>query len=159
MKPAAYFTRMALGLAERYEAMAVFTENFQVSAGDYASAGEVSAKIKSILKMIGLEPALLRRVTIAAYEGELNMIIHSHGGRMTLEISSDCICVRCDDTGPGIEDIELAMREGYSTAPTSIRMMGFGAGMGLPNMKKNSDVFDIKSDKSGTHIILTFNMN
>lgn len=150
---------MALGRAERLNAMAVFTELFHVTAGDFASAGEVSAKIKSILKMLGLDPALLRRVTIAAYEGELNMIIHSHGGTMTMEISPEVICVRCDDTGPGIEDIELAMQEGYSTAPTSIRMMGFGAGMGLSNMKKNSDDFDIKSDKNGTHIILTFNMN
>lgn len=139
--------------------MPVFVETFPVAAGDYASAGEVSAKIKSILKMIGLDPALLRRVTIAAYEGELNMIIHSHGGTMTLEISPEKICVSCDDTGPGIEDIELAMQEGYSTAPTSIRMMGFGAGMGLPNMKKNSDTFDIGSDKNGTKINLVFNIS
>jgi anti-sigma regulatory factor (Ser/Thr protein kinase) len=136
--------------------MSVFIETFPVAAGDYASAGEASAKIKSILKMIGLDPALLRRVTIAAYEGELNMIIHSHGGMMSLEISPDSIRVRCDDIGPGIEDIELAMQEGYSTAPASIRMMGFGAGMGLSNMKKNSDKFDIESDKNGTRINLFF---
>lgn len=139
--------------------MPVFIETFPVSAGDYASAGEVSAKIKGILKMIGLDPALLRRVTIAAYEGELNIIIHSHGGTMSLEISPDSIRISCEDIGPGIEDIELAMQEGYSTAPTSIRMMGFGAGMGLSNMKKNSDVFDIKSDKNGTKIDLVFNIS
>jgi serine/threonine-protein kinase RsbT len=139
--------------------MSVFIETFPVAAGDYASAGEVSAKIKSILKMIGLDPALLRRVTIAAYEGELNMIIHSLGGTMSLEISPENIRVRCDDIGPGIEDIDLAMQEGYSTAPTSIQMMGFGAGMGLPNMKKNSDIFDLRSDKSGTKIDLVFNIS
>lgn len=139
--------------------MPAYIETFPVAAGDYASAGEVSAKIKSILKMIGLDPALLRRITIAAYEGELNMIIHSLGGAMSLEISPDRVCVRCDDIGPGIEDIELAMREGYSTAPTSIRMMGFGAGMGLPNMKKNSDIFDIRSDKNGTKINLVFSIS
>jgi anti-sigma regulatory factor (Ser/Thr protein kinase) len=138
--------------------MATFVENFPVVAGDYAAAGEVSAKIKSILKMIGIDPALIRRITIAAYEAELNMIIHSAGGTMTLEISPDNVHISCIDTGPGIEDIDLAMQEGYSTAPLDIRMMGFGAGMGLPNIKKNSDVFDITSGKNGTSLKLRFNI-
>jgi anti-sigma regulatory factor (Ser/Thr protein kinase) len=136
--------------------MPVYSDSFPVASGDYASAGEVSAKIKGILKMIGLDPALIRRVTIAAYEAELNMIIHSKGGHMTLKISPEEISVASDDMGPGIEDIELAMQEGYSTASSNIRMMGFGAGMGLPNMKKNSDVFEIKSGKDGTSIRLDF---
>lgn len=139
--------------------MPIYSDSFPVASGDYASAGEVSARIKGILKMIGVEPALIRRVTIATYEAELNMIIHSRGGHMTLEISPDSITVNCKDTGPGIEDIELAMREGYSTAPTSIRMMGFGAGMGLPNMKKNSDVFEIMSGKDGTSVRLGFKIS
>ncbi len=136
--------------------MPIYSDSFPVEPGDYASAGEVSARIKSILKMIGLDPVLIRRITIAAYEAELNMIIHSKGGSITLEISPESISINCDDTGPGIEDIELAMQEGYSTAPVSIRMMGFGAGMGLPNIKKNSDMFEIKSGKDGTSLRLDY---
>jgi serine/threonine-protein kinase RsbT len=138
--------------------MPSFIETFPVAAGDYAAAGEVSAKIKGILKKIGIDPALIRRVTIAAYEAEINMIIHSVGGVITLEIFPDSINISCDDTGPGIEDIDLAMQEGYSTAPSSIRMMGFGAGMGLSNIKKNSDIFNITSSKDGTSLKLKFNI-
>lgn len=138
--------------------MPTYTEAFPVAAGDYAAAGEVSAKIKSILKRIGIDPAIIRRITIAAYEAEINIIIHSKGGVITLQISPDSINISCDDTGPGIENIELAMQEGYSTAPSSIRMMGFGAGMGLSNIKKNSDVFNISSSKEGTSLMLKFNI-
>lgn len=136
----------------------VFKETYKIAAGDFASAGEASAKIKGILRMIGIDPALTRRVTIASYEAELNMIIHSHGGGMTLEISPDAILLNCADTGPGIVDIDMAMREGYSTAPSDVRMMGFGAGMGLPNMKKNSDEFSIISDTGGTVLNMRFNI-
>jgi len=137
----------------------VFKESFDIEAGDFASAGEASAKIKSILRMIGIDPALTRRVTIASYEAELNMIIHSHGGLMAVEISPDAIALYCEDTGPGIADIDMAMREGYSTASSDVRMMGFGAGMGLPNMKKNSDEFSILSDTSGTRLNMRFIIN
>ncbi len=137
----------------------VFKESFEISAGDFASAGEASAKIKSILRMIGIDPALTRRVTIASYEAELNMIIHSHGGIMAVEISPDAIALFCNDTGPGIVDISMAMKEGYSTASSDVRMMGFGAGMGLPNMKRNSDEFSIRSDTNGTCLNMRFNIN
>jgi anti-sigma regulatory factor (Ser/Thr protein kinase) len=137
----------------------VFKESFEIAAGDFASAGEASAKIKSILRMIGIDPALTRRVTIASYEAELNKIIHSHGGVMWVEISPDAIMLFCNDTGPGITDIDMAMREGYSTASSDVRMMGFGAGMGLPNMKKNSDEFSIRSDTNGTCLNMRFNIN
>ena len=136
----------------------IFKETFSVVSSDYASAGEVSAKIKSVLKMIGIDPALIRRVTIAAYEAEMNMVIHSKGGMMELEISPDSIVVTCEDTGPGIADINLAMQEGFSTAPTNIRMMGFGAGMGLPNIKKHSDFFEIQSSPKGTKVKMTYNI-
>ena len=136
-----------------------FTETFTVTAQDYTSAGEVSAKMKSALRMIGIDPTLIRRVIIAAYESELNMIIHSYGGTMTLHISPAHISLRCDDTGPGIDDIDMAMREGFSTASSSVRMMGFGAGMGLPNIKRNSDEFDIQSGPGGTHLTLGFNID
>ena len=138
---------------------AVFSETFSVHAQDFASAGEASAKIKSILRMIGTDPALTRRVTIAAYEAELNMVIHSLGGKMTLEISPDAVELLCKDTGPGISDIDLAMREGYSTASSDIRMLGFGAGMGLPNIKKNSDDLSISSDSNGTTLKMRFGIN
>ena len=108
--------------------------------------------------MIGIEPALTRRVTIAAYEAELNMIIHSLGGEMTLHIDTGSIHLNCVDTGPGIADIDMAMKEGYSTASPDIRMMGFGAGMGLPNIKKNSDSMDIRSDSGGTSLSLRFDI-
>jgi serine/threonine-protein kinase RsbT len=135
-----------------------FKESFAITAGDFASAGGASARIKSILRMIGIDPALTRRVSIAAYEAELNMIIHSLGGEMTLMIDAGAIQIYCVDTGPGIEDIGMAMQEGFSTASPDIRMMGFGAGMGLPNIKKNSDEMEIRSDSSGTHLHLKFNI-
>lgn len=134
----------------------VYTEAFAVCAGDFAAAGEASAKIKSILRMVGIDPALTRRVTIAAYEAEMNMAIHSLGGEMTLKITPDTIYLNCRDIGPGIDDIDLAMREGYSTASSHIRMMGFGAGMGLPNIKRNSDTLNIHSDKNGTELDMHF---
>jgi anti-sigma regulatory factor (Ser/Thr protein kinase) len=136
-----------------------FKETFTITAGDFASAGEASAKIKSVLRMIGIDPALTRRVTIAAYESELNMIIHSLGGEMVFEIDAGAINLYCRDSGPGIADIDMAMQEGFSTASSDIRMMGFGAGMGLPNIKKNSDAMSIHSDSSGTNLHLRFDIN
>ena len=133
-----------------------YQERFPVEAGDFASAGEVSATIKQKLKKIGVAQALVRRVAIVSYEAELNMIIHSLGGEMVLELSPREIRIICDDVGPGIPDISLAMQEGYSTAPESIRMMGLGAGMGLPNISKNVDDLKIKSDPSGTRMEMVF---
>ena len=98
----------------------------------------------------------MRRVTIAAYEAEMNMIIHSRGGQMTLSVTPETITLTCSDTGPGIESIETAMQEGYSTAPSSVRMMGFGAGMGLPNIKHNSDTLHIRSGSGGTTLEMSF---
>ncbi len=136
-----------------------YTEKFSIISNDFTLAGEVSAKIKGILKMIGIDSALTRRVTIAAYEAELNMVIHSNGGIITLEISPDIVRLSCEDTGPGIEDIGMAMQEGYSTASSSAQLIGFGAGMGLPNIKKNSDYFDLQSGKDGTSLKLSFKIN
>jgi serine/threonine-protein kinase RsbT len=135
-----------------------FKESFTITAGNFATAGAASARIKSILRMIGIDPAIIRRVSIVAYEAELNMIIHSFGGEMTLIIDAGAIHIDCVDTGPGIEDIEMAMKEGFSTASPDIQMMGFGAGMGLPNIKKNSDEMEIRSDSGGTHLHLKFNI-
>ena len=132
--------------------------SYKVASNDFVSAGKVSSEIKSVLKKLGVDRTVLRRISIATYEAEINMIIHSIGGEMKLEINSDCVKIYCDDIGPGIADVSLAMKEGYSTASAKAREMGFGAGMGLSNMKKNSDEFDIQSKlHEGTHIVMTFN--
>ena len=110
---------------------------------DFTRAGEASSNVKSKLKHMDISPDIVRRVAIAMYEGEINMVIHAHGGEITVSISPDCITMVLADVGPGIPDIELAMREGYSTAPDSVRQLGFGAGMGLANMKKSTDEMEI----------------
>ena len=121
------------------------TFTYTVPGDDFTRAGEASSSIKKTLKKIGVAPDVIRRVAIAMYEGEINMVIHAHGGQITVEISSDQIDMTLADTGPGIPNIELAMQEGWSTAPDDVRSLGFGAGMGLPNMKKYSDEMTIDS--------------
>jgi anti-sigma regulatory factor (Ser/Thr protein kinase) len=134
----------------------LYAHEFDIVKDDFATAGEASAQIKRKLKQIGIESALIRKIAIASYEAEINMIIHSHGGVMSVEIDDDNITITCSDTGPGIPDIELAMREGYSTAPQSVREMGFGAGMGLPNISRNSDNMTIESGPDGTTVRMVF---
>ena len=133
--------------------------HFDVLSDDFSCAGEASGKIKRALKDLGLDAAVVRNVAIAVYEGEINMVIHADGGHIDVEISPERITVVLEDGGPGIPDIELAMREGYSTAPENIRALGFGAGMGLPNIKKYSDSMDISTELGvGTKITLGFNI-
>ncbi len=112
---------------------------YEVPADDFTRAGEASSNLKSKLKKMGVDPEIVRKVAIAMYEGEINMVIHAFGGRIDVTITPDEIVMILKDQGPGIENIELAMQAGYSTAPDNIRSLGFGAGMGLPNMKKYSD--------------------
>lgn len=116
---------------------------FEVSGDDFTCAGEASGSIKSTLKMLGFDPDVIRRVSIAVYEGEINMVIHANGGVIDAEISEKSIKVWLRDHGPGIPDVDLAMQEGYSTAPDDVRQLGFGAGMGLPNIKKYTDEMKI----------------
>lgn len=118
---------------------------FQVEKDDFERAGEASSKIKKILRQLGMDSGIIRRVAIGAYEAEINLVIHSLGGMISVSIDPKSITIIAKDIGPGIENVELAMKEGYSTAPDRIREMGFGAGMGLPNMKKCSDSFNIES--------------
>ena len=133
------------------------TFTYTVPGDDFTRAGEASSSIKKTLKKIGVAPDVIRRVAIAMYEGEINMVIHAHGGQITVEISSDQIDMTLADTGPGIPNIELAMQEGWSTAPDDVRSLGFGAGMGLPNMKRNADDFSIQSEVGkGTEIVMKF---
>ena len=122
------------------------TLNYDVDSNDFTIAGEASSNVKRKLKLMGVDPEIVRRVAISLYEGEINMVIHSYGGKIKVIITPDEIEMILKDKGPGIEDIELAMKAGYSTAPDNIRSLGFGAGMGLPNMKKNSDYLMIESE-------------
>lgn len=119
---------------------------YHVCADDFTRAGEASSDVKSKLKQMGVSPDVVRKVAIAMYEGEINMVIHADGGIITVTISTDEIVMVLSDKGPGIPDIELAMQAGYSTAPDNVRALGFGAGMGLPNMKKYSDEMDISTE-------------
>lgn len=116
---------------------------YDVSSEDFTRAGEASSDVKKMLKQIGVSPQIVRKVAIAMYEGEINMVIHANGGKITVTISPADIKIILKDTGPGIPDVEKAMQAGYSTAPDDIRSLGFGAGMGLPNMKKYSDEMTI----------------
>ncbi len=132
--------------------------HYEVDSSDFSCAGEASGKIKKTLKDLGFDASLIRNVAIAVYEGEINMVIHADGGFIDAEISPDKVTVVLDDKGPGIPDVEMAMREGFSTAPENVRALGFGAGMGLPNIKKYSDTMKIDTVIGvGTKITLTFN--
>jgi len=131
-------------------------QHYDVSAGDFAAAGAASAAVKRTLKQLGFPADFIRRTSIAMYEGEINMVIHGDGGVADIEILEDSIIITLKDKGPGIADIDMAMKEGFSTASDSIRELGFGAGMGLPNIKKQSDDFSITSELGvGTTLVIT----
>lgn len=121
------------------------TFTYIISGEDFTRAGEASSDIKNKLKVLGVDAAAIRKTAISMYEGEINMVIHANGGNVTVTISDQDVTIVLTDTGPGISDIKKAMQEGYSTAPEEVRSLGFGAGMGLPNMKKYSDEFQIES--------------
>lgn len=131
---------------------------FDVAGNNFVSAGSASNEVKATLKKMGIDSAIIRKVAIAMYEGEINMVIHAGGGKAVVDIYEDKINVVLEDNGPGIADISLAMKEGYSTAPDTIREQGFGAGMGLPNMKRYADIFNITSTVNvGTKVDMTVN--
>lgn len=133
---------------------------FQIIGGNFANAGEASMQLKSKLMELGVDEAIIRRAAIATFEAEMNVIIYAAAGRLHYYITPHMITIKIDDMGPGIENIEMAMQEGYSTAPDWVREMGWGAGMGLPNMKKNSDVFKIDSVVGeGTMIEMIINVS
>lgn len=126
--------------------MSKFIQEFSVEGLDFAAAGQASSQIKKLLQMVGYKPLEIRRASIAAYEMEINMVIHGNGGNFMVVLFPESIELLAEDKGPGIPDIDLAMQEGYSTAPPNIREMGFGAGMGLPNIKKCVDFLEVKSE-------------
>lgn len=130
---------------------------YQIEHGDYDRAGEASASIKRALRKLGVAADIMRRVSVAAYEAEMNIAIHSLGGEMHLCVDASHIILSTSDRGPGIKDIDSAMREGFSTADHTARSMGFGAGMGLPNIRRNADKFQIESEMGkGTQIEACF---
>ncbi|MEG6584020.1 ATP-binding protein [Dendrosporobacter sp. 1207_IL3150] len=134
------------------------TVEFNLVGSEFDSAGEASSKIKRILQQIGIRSDIIRRIAISSYEAEMNVIIHAYRGIMRADIYSDRTEIILKDEGPGIADISLAMQEGYSTAPDFVREMGFGAGMGLPNMVRCTDKFDIQSEVGvGTTVTMVIN--
>lgn len=126
---------------------------YHVRAGDFSSAGKVSSTVKGLLKQLNLDPRHLKRIIVALYEAEVNVVAHSHGGRIECDIESAKVDITVSDTGPGIPDLELAMTEGWSTATAEVREMGFGAGMGLSNIRKNTDELSIDTGANRPTII------
>lgn len=138
----------------------VIVDTYPVKAADYQTAGDASATIKRKLKQLGIDSTILRRIAVACYEVELNLIIHSQGGTLTSEMTPTEIRLISKDVGPGIPNIEKALQEGYSTASEQARDLGFGAGMGLPNMRRNADDFSIESEMGkGTQIEMRFSLS
>jgi anti-sigma regulatory factor (Ser/Thr protein kinase) len=134
---------------------AEFVRAYDVVGADFTNAGRASTSIKETLKNMGLASTLVRRVAIAAYEAEMNLVMHARRGTMTLKVTPDDVTIDVQDEGPGIPDITLAMQEGYTTATPEMQEMGFGAGMGLPNIKRNTDALEISSEvQRGTHLMM-----
>ena len=133
--------------------------HYIVDGSDFTTAGEASTAVKMKLQKLGIAPDIVRKVAIAMYEAEINMVIHAGGGVADVSLESDKITIRLIDHGKGIPDVDLAMREGYSTAPDAVRSLGFGAGMGLPNIKKYSDEMYIDTEVGkGTTVTLIINL-
>ena len=137
-----------------------FTQNFEIQGGNFSRAGVISSKIKEILQELGIDIGIIRRVAIAAYEAEMNVVMYADKAVVTINLNPDGIQLIFQDEGQGIRDIALAMQEGYSTATDEMREMGFGAGMGLPNIKRNADKFDVSSELGrGTTLDIFFQFN
>ncbi len=133
---------------------------YNIEAGNFTKAGDASSNFKKVLKQLNVDPQIIKRIVVSLYEGEVNIVAHSYGGKVICEVNPKKVWIRLIDTGPGIPDIEKAMQAGYSTASPKVREMGFGAGMGLPNMKNNADILNIKSEVGkGTEVEIIVNLN
>lgn len=140
--------------------MSTIKLRYDIEADNFVTAGEASSNVKKKLSQLGVTPQIIKRAAVAMYEAEINAVIHGGGGHAIVEISEYCAVIKIVDRGPGIPDVQLAMKEGYSTAPDSIREMGFGAGMGLPNIKKHADKLEINTEVGkGTEVIITIYFN
>ena len=143
--------------SDNFKLMPLLKKSFNIKSRDFIRAGEASINVQNLLKSMNFDAQLIRRVAICGYEGEMNAVMHGGDGSLSVEVDTDKLTLEVADDGPGIEDIELAMQAGYSTANDDYREMGFGAGMGLPNMKKNSDQIIIESQKNmGTVVRMIF---
>ena len=157
MMLAAFFIRMALQVNDMSESL---NFHYDVDGDNFVSAGQASVEVKKNLRRLGLPPEVIRQVSIALYEGEINMVIHANGGFADVNVYEDKIEIILADKGPGIADISLAMQEGFSTATENVRSLGFGAGMGLPNMKRYTDEMKIESEVGvGTTITMCVYLN
>jgi len=135
-------------------------KTFRIKAKDFIHAGEASINVQNLLKSLDLNPQIIRRIAICGYEGEMNVVMHGGDGQLSIEIDADSLAMEIADNGPGIEDIEKAMQAGFSTASDEHREMGFGAGMGLPNMKKNSNDITVESSSGkGTRVRMVFQLS
>ena len=135
-------------------------KTFRIKAKDFIHAGEASISVQNLLKSMDFDPHIIRRIAICGYEGEMNVVMHGGDGQLCVEIDANTLVMEISDNGPGIEDIEKAMQAGFSTASDEHREMGFGAGMGLPNMKKNSDKIIVESDDGqGTRVKMVFQLS
>lgn len=133
---------------------------YNVEGGDFTKAGFAASEVKKVLKQLNVNPAIIKHIVVALYEAEVNIVAHAYRGQIEVEIETDQVFIVLKDDGPGIPDINQAMQEGYSTASQKVREMGFGAGMGLPNIKKNSDILNIHSDLGkGTKVEITTFLN
>jgi anti-sigma regulatory factor (Ser/Thr protein kinase) len=138
----------------------VFSQRFEIKGGDFNNAGKASTSIKEILKEIGITPSIIIRASIAIYEAEMNVVMYAEKATLTVNITPEKLYFQLEDNGPGIKDITMAMKEGFSTATEKMREMGFGAGMGLPNIKKNADQLKITSTPGqGTTLDILFFLN
>ncbi len=133
---------------------------YHIEGGDFTHAGSASSQVKKMLKQLNVDPGIIKRIVVALYEAEVNIVAHAYRGDIEIDIETDKVFIKLVDQGPGIKDINLAMQEGYSTASQMVRDMGFGAGLGLPNMKKNSDVLNVQSEVGkGTCVEITTFLN
>lgn len=134
--------------------------DYCIEGGDFSHAGHASSEVKKVLKQLNVDPTKIKNIVVALYEAEVNIVAHAYRGKIGVDIDTNTVFIVLDDEGPGIPDINLAMQEGYSTASQEVREMGFGAGMGLPNIKKNSDILNIKSTVGkGTKVEITTFLN
>jgi len=136
-----------------------FSRTYSIQGRDFTKAGRASTSVTNVLKALGIRSSLVLRVASAAYEAEMNVVMHALAGSLTLRVTPAFIIIQVEDEGPGIENISVAMQEGYSTATREMKELGFGAGMGLPNIQKNSDEFDITSEVGrGTRLLIRVNL-
>jgi len=154
------FPGKPLRIAEKLKMEETISLEYNVEGGNFSRAGYVSSEIKKLLKRLNVDAGVIKRTVVASYEAEVNVVAHAYSGKVDVRVDGTTLAIVYDDRGPGILDIDKAMQEGFSTASSKVREMGFGAGMGLPNMKKNADKLEITSNVGrGTKVTITMQLN